>query len=39
VVVSADEVTVSISWDDSRGTHTPGARETFTLTSRMEGTQ
>jgi type IV pilus assembly protein PilV len=39
VVVSADEVTVSISWDDSRGANTPGARETFTLTSRMEGTQ
>lgn len=39
VVVSDDQVTVSITWDDSRGTHTPGARETFTLTSRMAGAQ
>ena len=37
VVVSDDQVTVSITWDDSRGSHTPGARETFTLTSRMAG--
>jgi len=36
VAVSADEVTVSISWDDSRGANTPGARETFTLTSRID---
>ncbi|WGT31007.1 type IV pilus modification protein PilV [Pseudomonas marginalis] len=36
VAVSADEVTVSISWDDSRGANTPGARETFTLTSRLD---
>lgn len=35
VSISAGEVTVSISWDDSRGTHRPGARETFTLTSRV----
>ncbi len=39
VVVSASEVTVSISWDDSRGTHAPGARETFTLTSQLEVAQ
>ncbi|MBB6288757.1 MULTISPECIES: type IV pilus modification protein PilV [unclassified Pseudomonas] len=36
VAVSADEVTVSISWDDSRGANRPGARETFTLTSRID---
>ncbi|MCS3511735.1 type IV pilus assembly protein PilV [Pseudomonas grimontii] len=36
VAVSADEVTVSISWDDSRGANMPGARETFTLTSRID---
>ncbi|OPA94184.1 type IV pilus modification protein PilV [Pseudomonas fluorescens] len=35
VAVSGGEVTVSISWDDDRGANTPGARETFTLTSRM----
>lgn len=35
VTISANEVTVSISWDNSRGTSTPGARETFTLTSRI----
>lgn len=35
VAISADEVTVSISWDDSRGTNRPGARETFALTSRI----
>ncbi|ONH54989.1 type IV pilus modification protein PilV [Pseudomonas cedrina subsp. cedrina] len=35
VSVSASEVTVSISWDDSRGANRPGARETFTLTSRI----
>lgn len=39
VVIGANEVTVSISWNDHRGTHTPGARETFTLTSRMEAAQ
>ncbi len=35
VAISAHEVTVSISWDDHRGTNTPDARETFTLTSRI----
>lgn len=43
VAISANEVTVSITWDDSRGTNRPGARETFTLTSRiadeMQGAQ
>ena len=35
VVVSAGEVTVSISWDDRLRTGISGARETFTLTSRI----
>ena len=35
VVLSAEEVTVSISWDESRGSNTADARETFTLTSRI----
>lgn len=35
VAVSANEVTVTISWDDRRATHTSDARETFTLTSRI----
>ena len=35
VAVGANEVTVSIRWDNSRGTHTPGARETFFLTNRI----
>lgn len=35
VAMHADEITVSISWDDDRGTNTPGARQTFTLTSRI----
>ena len=35
VVVSGSEVTVSISWDDARGANAKGARETFTLTSRV----
>lgn len=35
VVVSGSEVTVSISWDDARGAKNRGARETFTLTSRI----
>ncbi|WP_348748870.1 type IV pilus modification protein PilV [Pseudomonas rhodesiae] len=43
VAISANEVTVSISWDDSRGSGAVGARETFALTSRIdshtEGTQ
>ncbi|PRA26419.1 type IV pilus modification protein PilV [Pseudomonas poae] len=34
VQISAGEATVSISWDDRRG-----ARETFTLNSRLEGAQ
>ncbi|MTD20922.1 type IV pilus modification protein PilV [Pseudomonas sp. CCM 7891] len=29
------EVTISISWDDSRAVNASGARETFTLTSRI----
>ena len=36
VAISANEATVSISWDDHRGTNTPGARETFTLSSRID---
>jgi type IV pilus assembly protein PilV len=36
VAVSAHEVTVSISWDDRGRANTPGARETFTLTSRID---
>ena len=39
VAISGSEVTVSVSWDDRRGTHTPDAQETFTLTSRIEGVQ
>ena len=39
VAISGGEVTVSVSWDDHRGSSTSGARETFTLTSRMEGVQ
>ncbi|WP_426180061.1 type IV pilus modification protein PilV [Pseudomonas sp. TWRC1-2] len=35
VVVSGSEVTVSISWDDARGANRSGARETFTLASRI----
>lgn len=35
VAVNADEATVSISWDDSRAANTAGARQTFTLTSRI----
>ncbi|CRL96799.1 MULTISPECIES: type IV pilus modification protein PilV [Pseudomonas] len=35
VSISANEATVSISWDDSRGANSPGARETFILTSRV----
>ena len=35
VVVSGNEVTVSISWDDARAASGPGARETFSLTSRI----
>jgi type IV pilus assembly protein PilV len=39
VVIGDTDVTVSISWEDRRGTHPPHARETFTLTSRMEEAQ
>ena len=35
VVVSGHEVTISISWEDRRSASNPGARETFTLTSRI----
>jgi type IV pilus assembly protein PilV len=35
VSINQREVTVSISWDDSRGTNASSARETFTLTSRV----
>ena len=36
VVVSRYEVTVSISWDDRSSSNIPDARETFTLTSRID---
>lgn len=36
VAVSTNEVTVSISWDGSRSENTPGARETLSLTSRID---
>jgi type IV pilus assembly protein PilV len=36
VAISANEVTVSISWDDSRGAGAVGARETVTLTTRID---
>ncbi|AOE66082.1 type IV pilus modification protein PilV [Pseudomonas fluorescens] len=35
VVMRGNEVIVSISWDDGRGANSGGARETFTLTSRI----
>ncbi|MDE1532559.1 type IV pilus modification protein PilV [Pseudomonas carnis] len=35
VVVNGQEVTISISWADTRAANRPGARETFTLTSRI----
>jgi len=35
VSINQREVTVSISWDDSRGANASDARETFTLTSRV----
>lgn len=35
VALSANEVTVTISWDDRRAINTSDARETFTLTSRI----
>ncbi|TFY92401.1 type IV pilus modification protein PilV [Pseudomonas kairouanensis] len=39
VKVSDNEVTVSIGWDDRRANPVPGAREIFTLSSRIEGVQ
>jgi len=36
VAISANEVTVSISWDDRSSSDIPDARETFTLTSRID---
>jgi len=35
VVINQREVTISISWDDSRGANAVGTRDTFTLTSRI----
>jgi len=35
VVINQREVTISISWDASRGANAEGARDTFTLTSRV----
>jgi type IV pilus assembly protein PilV len=35
VAINQREVTISISWDDSRGANASGARETFILTSRI----
>lgn len=35
VAVSGHEVTISISWEDGRAANRPGAREAFTLTSRI----
>jgi type IV pilus assembly protein PilV len=35
VAISTNEVTVSISWDERRGKDAPGARQTFTLSSRI----
>ena len=35
VAISTNEVMVSISWDERRGTDAPGARQTFTLSSRI----
>ena len=35
VAVNGQEVTISISWSDGRAANSPGARETFTLTSRI----
>ncbi|WP_338479554.1 type IV pilus modification protein PilV [Pseudomonas trivialis] len=37
VSVRGGEVTVSIGWDDTRGSNIQGARQTFTLTSRITG--
>lgn len=35
VAISGHEVTISISWEDARAANNPGARETFTLSSRV----
>ena len=35
IAVNQREVTISISWDDSRAANAGNARETFTLTSRV----
>lgn len=35
IAVSQREVTISITWDDSRAANTSNTRETFTLTSRV----
>ncbi|MGY2376898.1 type IV pilus modification protein PilV [Pseudomonas sp. SDO524_S393] len=37
VAISGTEVAINISWDDARGANSAGARETFTLTSRIAG--
>jgi len=37
--VNGHEVTISISWADARAANRPGARETFTLTSRISNEQ
>jgi len=39
VAVSGDEVTISISWEDARSAGSLGAREAFTLTSRIANGQ
>ena len=39
VALSGHEVTISISWQDARAANRPGARETFTLTSRIANDQ
>lgn len=36
IVVDRHEVTIRISWDDSRGAGAEGARDTFSLTSRVK---
>ncbi|WP_422631585.1 type IV pilus modification protein PilV [Pseudomonas proteolytica] len=35
IAISQREVTISISWDDSRAANADNTRETFTLTSRV----
>ncbi|MBD8096257.1 type IV pilus modification protein PilV [Pseudomonas fluorescens] len=39
VAVSGNEVTISISWADTRAASSLGARQTFTLTSRIANGQ